>query len=205
MLARRTGLGPMPEGRSDSALASARRQAPRSRGLTRLGAALLLMVLAGCSAMDSMMPTMAPSSPAVPTIVLRQPPLRRQRSARVGRRRALALRDPRHRRFEIPDLGRLAQSQGERRVLRLHQGDRGRRPRRRLFRRALAHDEGGRHAARGLSLLLLLPPGRRAGALVHPERAEGTRRPAAGARHGVEPPVADLQAAAGAGQSCARR
>lgn len=66
MLARRTGLGPMPEGRSDSALASARRQAPRSRGLTRLGAALLLLALAGCSAMDSMMPTMAPSSPAVP-------------------------------------------------------------------------------------------------------------------------------------------
>jgi len=56
----------MPEGRSDSDLASARGEAPRSHGLARLGAVLLLLALAGCSAMDSMMPTMAPSSQPIP-------------------------------------------------------------------------------------------------------------------------------------------
>ena len=68
-------------------------------------------------------------------------------------------------------LGRLARGQGQRRLLRLHQGDRRRRPRRRPLRRALARRAGGRRAARRLSFLLFLPPGRRAGALVHRQRA----------------------------------
>ncbi len=47
-----------------------------------------------------------------------------------------------------------------------------------------------------LSFLLFLPFGRRTGALVHSQCAEKCRRPAAGARHGVEPYLAKLQAAA---------
>ena len=131
--------------------------------------------------------------------------LLRQRPAQVGRRRAVELCRSRHRRVEIPELRRLAQGQDQRRLLRLHQGDRGRRPRRRPLRRALAQGEGRRRAARRLSFLLLLPPGRRAGALVHRQRAQGKRRPAAGPRHGMESAVADLQAAGPTRPPCAAR
>ena len=55
--------------------------------------------------------------------------------------------------------------------------------------------KAGRRAAQRLSFLLFLPPGRRAGALVHPQRAARPLGAAAGARHGVEPALADLQAA----------
>ena len=46
--------------------------------------------------------------------------------------------------------------------------------------------------------------GRRAGRLVHPQRAEGALGAAAGARHGMEPAVADLQAAARRGDRAQR-
>ena len=53
--------GNMPGKRFDSALVSAGRRALRSRS-RRLGAAILLLALSGCSAMDSLDPSVAPSS-----------------------------------------------------------------------------------------------------------------------------------------------
>ncbi len=87
------------------------------------------------------------------------------------------------------------EGKGQRHFLRLHQGDRRWRPHRRLFLRALARHQARRRAAQRLSLLLFLPPSRRAGRLVHPKRSPRPFRPAAGARHGMEPAIADLQAA----------
>ena len=125
----------------------------------------LLMSAAACSMVDDLAPV---AGALVRHHASRGQPsaLRRQRSARMGRRRALELCRPRHRRLEIPDLGRLAQGQGQRRLLRLHQGDRGRRPRRQLFRRALAR--GPRPpACRAAPIISTIsaapPPSRRAG------------------------------------------
>ena len=47
--------------------------------------------------------------------------------------------------------------------------------------------------------------GRGAGALVHPQRAARPLGAAAGARHGVEPAIADLQAAGPTPRRCAAR
>ena len=104
--------------------------------------------------------------PAPPQAALKHPRFSRQRSARMGRRRALELCRPRHRRVEIPALRELAQSEVQRRLLRLHQGDRGRRPRRQLFRRALAARQrppASRAAPIISTISAALPPSRRAG------------------------------------------
>ena len=96
-------------------------------------------------------------------------------------------------------------AKASRHFLRLPQGDRRRRPRRRQFRRELAARQGRRRAARRLSFLLFLPPGRGAGALVHPQCAARPFGAAAGARHGMEPAIADLQAAGPTPRRCAAR
>ena len=117
------------------------------------------------------------SVPPASRAVAGQPALRRHRSARMGGRRALAVSGPRHRRLEVPGRHRLAPGPRLRHRLRLHQGDRGRRPRRRPLRRQLGGRPRRRHAARRLPLLLLLPHRRRAGRLVHQPRAARTRPP----------------------------
>ncbi len=61
-----------------------------------------------------------------------------------------------------------------------------------------------RRAAQCLSFLLFLPPGFRAGGMVHPQRAARQGRPAARSRHGMEPAIADLQAASSEGDRAPR-
>ena len=73
------------------------------------------------------------------------------------------------------------------------------------FSRELAARQGRRRAARRLSFLLFLPAGRGTGALVHPPRAARPFVAAAGARHGMESAVADLQAAGPTPTRCAAR
>ena len=100
----------------------------------------------------------------------RRAPLRRPRPARLAGHPPLAVPGARHRRLQVPGRHRLAHGTRVRHRLRLHQGDRGRRPHRRPLPRQLAGRPRRRGAARRLSLLLLLPPGGRAGGLVHQPR-----------------------------------
>ena len=186
---------------------------PRRGTMRRLGAVLAMALLSACTTADDLVPTASTTvrpddrrparSPGHRRGCL--PALRRQRPAQVASDGAVALRRARHRRLEIPDHGRLGRRQELRHLVRLHQGDRGRRPRRRQVHRALAQGQGGGRAARRLSLLLFLPDGRGPGALVHPPRAARPLGAAAGARHGMEPAVADLQAEARRPRRCAAR
>ena len=88
----------------------------------------------------------------------------------------------------------------ERRALRLDQGDGGRRPKGRPVRGELERRASRRDSDRRLSFLLFLQAGRRPDRLVQDACAAGARCAAAGSGHGVEPPVADLQAASAAGE-----
>ncbi len=108
----------------------------------------------------------------------RRAALRRQRSASLGGHGTVALSGARHRRVEMAGRDRLAGGAGRRDRVCLHQGDRGRRPGGRPLHRELLRGAGGRGAARGLSLLLLLPDGGGAGALVHRACAARCGRPA---------------------------
>ncbi len=103
-----------------------------------------------------------------------------------GKSLAEATRRPRRRRVALAGQHRLAEAAQPGRELRLHQSDRRRRSPRSDVQEELARRRAGRPEARRLPLLLLVPHRRRAGRLVHPQRAEGRGRAAAGHRRRVE-------------------
>ena len=120
------------------------------------------------------------------------PQLCRCETRQLRARRPAGLRGAWHRRGPFPDVDRLARGAGERGQLRLHQGHRRRRPGRPRLPRQLARRGPGRRGARGLSFLLPLPPGRRTGRLLHPQRAPCLRRASARSGYGMDTLLAHL-------------
>ena len=124
--------------------------------------------------------------------------LRRQRPARLGRR-------PRHGSYAVhgTDVSKYQTSiawhdaKASRHLLRLHQGDRRRRPRRRQFRTSTGADAKAAGVPRGAYHFYYFcrPAAEQARWFIR-QRAARPLGAAAGARHGMEPALADLQAEA---------
>ncbi len=98
------------------------------------------------------------------------------------------------RRLQISGRYRLERRKGVGRRLRLHQGDGGRRQRRREVPAQLGPGEGRRRAARRLSFRLLVPSAARRDRQFQEHRARRPGRPAAGPRSRGDAGVEELQA-----------